>query len=188
MRICKSIIVAGCFLTSLAFTTFSCSDDYDDSALSGRVDNLENRVASLEQLCKQMNTNIGALQTLVDALQNNVSITNVIPLTEDGKNIGYTISFTKGDPITIYHGQDGKDGQDGQNGTNGRDGITPVIGVRQDADGIYYWTLNGDWLTDDAGNKVKCRYGRKGRSARCRWAAGAGRTTRSRRSGWQAGY
>lgn len=31
---------------------------------------------------------------------------------------------------------------------------TPVIGVKQDTDGIWYWTLDGEWLIDDAGNKI----------------------------------
>lgn len=140
---------------------WSCNSDYDDSALTGRVDDLENRVAKLEELCKQMNTNISSLQTLVDALQNKDYITSVVPITKDGKTIGYTISFTQSAPITIYNGQDGKDGQDGKPGEDGKDGSTPVIGVKQDADGIYYWTLNGDWLTDDSGNKIKAE-GRDG--------------------------
>ncbi len=140
---------------------WSCNSDYDDSALTGRVDDLENRVAKLEELCKQMNTNISSLQTLVNALQNKDCITSVVPITKDGEIIGYTISFTQSAPITIYNGQDGKDGQDGKPGEDGKDGSTPVIGVKQDADGIYYWTLNGDWLTDDSGNKIKAE-GRDG--------------------------
>ncbi len=140
---------------------WSCNSDYDDSALTGRVDDLENRVAKLEELCKQMNTNISSLQTLVNALQNKDCITSVVPITKDGETIGYTISFTQSAPITIYNGQDGKDGQDGKPGEDGKDGSTPVIGVKQDADGIYYWTLNGDWLTDDSGNKIKAE-GRDG--------------------------
>ncbi len=140
---------------------WSCNSDYDDSALTGRVDDLENRVAKLEELCKQMNTNISSLQTLVNALQNKDCITSVVPITKDGEIIGYTISFTQSAPITIYNGQDGKDGQDGKPGEDGKDSSTPVIGVKQDADGIYYWTLNGDWLTDDSGNKIKAE-GRDG--------------------------
>lgn len=54
---------------------------------------------------------------------------------KDGKEIGYTITFSKSNPITIYHGKDGQDGEDG---------TTPTIGVKQDADGVYYWTLNGN--------------------------------------------
>ena len=159
----KSILY---FLTAIMLFAVSCSESYDDSALVGRVDNLENRVAKLEELCKQMNTNISSLQTLVNALQNNDYITGVTPITKNGETIGYTITFTKSQPITIYHGEDGKDGQngadgkdgaDGTTGKDGQDGHTPVIGVKQDIDGIYYWTLDGDWLLDDAGNKIKAQ-------------------------------
>ena len=134
-----------------------CSDEYDDSALTGRVDNLESRVEKLEELCKQMNTNISSLQTLVTALQDNDYISAVTPVTNSGKTIGYTITFKKASPITIYHGTDGKDGQDGTDGTdgtNGKDGATPKIGVAK-FEGVYYWTLNGEWLTDASGNKIK---------------------------------
>ena len=125
-----------------------CSDKYDDSALTGRVDDLESRVEKLEELCRQMNTNISSLQTLVTALQNSDYITAVTPVTSGGQTIGYTMTFKHALPITIYHGTNGKDGQDGRNGT------TPVIGVAP-YNGVYYWTLNGTWLTDTSGNKIK---------------------------------
>ena len=57
--------------------------------------------------------------------------------------------------MTIYHG---KKGENGQNGT------TPVIGVEQDTDGLYYWTLDGEWLTDDEGSKILAQ-GMAGKSA-----------------------
>ena len=143
-----------------------CSDEYDDSALTGRVDDLESRVEKLEELCRQMNTNISSLQTLVTALQNSDYITSVTPVTSGGQTIGYTMTFKHALPITIYHGtngkdgQDGTDGKDGQDGTDGKDGqdgkngTTPVIGVAP-YNGVYYWTLNGTWLTDTSGNKIK---------------------------------
>ena len=134
-----------------------CSDEYDDSALTGRVDNLENRVKTLEELCRQMNTNISSLQTLVTALQNSDYITSVTPVTSGGQTIGYTMTFKHALPITIYHGTNGKDGQDGTDGKDGQDGkngTTPVIGVAP-YNGVYYWTLNGTWLTDTSGNKIK---------------------------------
>ena len=133
---------------------------YDDSELMGRVDNLENRVSKLEKLCNEMNSNISSLQTIVSALQNNDYVTKIEPVLENGNEVGYTISFTKSEPITIYHGKDGKDGEngeDGANGSNNDDGYTPIIGVQQDNDGIYYWTLDGEWLTDDSGNKIKAQ-------------------------------
>ena len=135
----------------LASVLFGCGESYDDSALTGRVDDLENRVAKLEELCKQMNTNISSLQTLVNALQNKDYITSVVPITKDGETIGYTISFTQSAPITIYNGQDGKDGQDGKPGEDGedgqdgkpgedgKDGITPQLKIE---DGYWYISYN----------------------------------------------
>ena len=125
---------------------------YNDDDLWNSVHGLEDRVAKLEELCKQMNTNISSLQTIVTALQNNDYITGVTPITNDGEIIGYTITFAKSNSITIYNGTDGKDGIDGKDGA---DAVTPTIGVKQDSDGVYYWTLNGEWLTDEHGNKIK---------------------------------
>ena len=137
-------------IAALSTSFYSCKTNTDD--LWDSIHQLDGRVTSLEELCKQMNGNIGALQTLLQALQSNVSITKVNPVTEGGKTVGYTISFSKGAPITIYHGEKG---DKGDTGIAGKDGVTPVVGVRRDTDNVYYWTLNGEWLIDDAGNKVK---------------------------------
>ena len=147
------------FITAILCAVFcsSCSKEYDDSALWNDLNSLEARVAKLEELCKQMNTNISSLQTIVSALQSNDYVTGVTPITKDGEIIGYTITFKKSQPITIYHGEDGKDGKDGKDGQNGKDGQTPNIGVKKDVDGIYYWTLNGEWLLDENGNKIKAQ-------------------------------
>ena len=117
------------------------------------LENLDQRVTKLEELCKEMNTNITSLQTIVSVLQSNDFITGVVEIKKNGEVIGYTITFGKHDPITIYHGQDGKDGADGKDGQDGS-ANAPVIGVAQDTDGVYYWTLNGEWLLDDNGNKL----------------------------------
>ena len=138
---------------TMAIILSSCK--YNDDDIWNSVHNLEDRVAKLEELCQQMNTNVSSLQTIVTALQSNDYITGITPVVENGKEIGYTITFSKSEAIIIYHGRDGHDGIDGTDGTDGIDGVTPVIGVRQDVDGIYYWTLNGDWLTDGNGNKIK---------------------------------
>ncbi len=145
---------------AMLFVASCGGDDYDDTALRNELTDLANRVAKLEQLCQQMNTNISSLQTIVKALQNNDYVTGVTPITKDGETVGYTITFTKSQPITIYHGEDGKDGQngtDGKDGVDGKDGSTPIIGVKQDTDNIYYWTLNGEWLLDANGNKIKAQ-------------------------------
>lgn len=125
------------------------SCEYDDSGLWNEIRDHDNRIAHLESLCDRMNTNISSLQTIVSAMQENDYVTSIIPVSSGGQTIGYTICFSKSGDITIYHGKDGV------NGTNGQDGHTPVIGVRQDPDGIYYWTLDGEWLLDEDGNRIK---------------------------------
>ena len=142
----------------LVFTIVVSCDKFDDSAIWEKLYNHESRIANLEELCKQMNTNISSLQSIVGALQNNDYVTAVVPVTKNNETIGYTISFTKLQPITIYHGENGKDGKDGENGKdgmNGNNGKTPIIGVKLDTDGIYYWTLNGEWLLNDSGQKIR---------------------------------
>ena len=144
-------------LALVAFSLLSCTESYDDSAIRSDLNALEARVAKLEELCKQMNTNISSLQTIVSALQNNDYITGVTPIVKDGEEVGYTITFSKSKPITIYHGKDGANGTDGADGKDGKDGYTPIIGVLKDTDGIYYWTLDGEWLVDADGNKIKAQ-------------------------------
>ena len=117
---------------------FGCGDKYDDSALRNDLNDLENRVAKLEELCKQMNTNISSLQKIVEALQDNLSISKVEQISD-----GYIIHFSDGSTATIKNGKNSED--------------APIIGVKKDTDGIYYWTLDGEWLTDEKGNKVKAQ-------------------------------
>ena len=131
---------------------------YDDSELWNEVREHESRITQLEELCNQMNTNISSLQTIVSALQNNDYVTSIAPITSGDETIGYTINFSKSGPVTIYHGQDGKDGingEDGKDGADGKDGHTPVLGVKMTSDGNYYWTIDGEWLLDDEGNKIR---------------------------------
>lgn len=130
-------------LLLFVFTLISfwgCSEKFDDSEIWDKLNSLENRVAALEQLCRQTNTNLTSIQTIVESLQKNDYITNIAPIMECDKVIGYTITFSKSGAITIYHGKDGH---------------TPQIGVKQDTDGVYYWTIDGNWLLDANGNKIK---------------------------------
>ena len=152
IRYIKTILAA--FFTM--FAVISCEQEVAD--VSDRLDDLEKRVSALEQLCKEMNSNISSLQGIVTAMQTGDYITSVNPVTSDGKTVGYTITFAKGNPVTIYHGQDGAnglDGKDGKDGQDGADGHATVIGVQQDTDGIWYWTVDGEWLLGSNNQKVK---------------------------------
>ena len=106
----------------VAVVVSSCSK-FDDTDIWDKLNDHESRITALEELCKQMNTNITALQTIVEALEKRDYITNVSPVRKDG--------------------------------ADGKDGYTPQIGVMKDTDGIYYWTLDGEWLLDGKGNKIQ---------------------------------
>ena len=88
----------------VAFT--SCK--YDDDDIWNSVHGLENRVAKLEELCKQMNTNISSLQTIVTALQNNDYVTGITPVMQGGKEVGYTITLAKVIPLLSITGKTDK--------------------------------------------------------------------------------
>lgn len=131
----------------LAAMIIGC-DDGELAQLQKDVTDLKSRVETLETWCNTANTQICALRGLVTALEQNDYVTGVTPVVENSKEVGYTISFSKSNPITIRHGE------------KGADGVTPVIGVKQDADENYYWTVKiGDaepvWMKDAAGNKIR---------------------------------
>ena len=115
----------------------SCSSKFDDGDLWNNINGLEDRVSKLEEQCKAMNTNIASLQTIVKALQNQKTVTKVEQTAD-----GCTIHFSDGTTAVIRNGKDS--------------GSAPVVSIRQDTDGNYYWTLNGDYILVD-GQKVKAQ-------------------------------
>ena len=117
-----------------ALSIGACS--YDDSELRALLEAQEKRIAALETLCKQMNSDMASLKTLLDA----DFIRSCREIVEDGKMVGYSITLDKGGIINIYNGIEGHDGVDGH---------SPVVSVRQDSDGHYYWTVDGEWLYAD---------------------------------------
>lgn len=133
-------------VAAMALLAAACADDYDDSALWDKVNDHEERLAALEKWQEQTNQSIAAMQELLNTTD---MITGVTAVTEDGETVGYTITFLHSDPITIYNGAKGADGEDGA------DGQTPQIGLAQAAEGNWYWTLNGETLTDADGNPIR---------------------------------
>ncbi|WP_299229434.1 leucine-rich repeat protein [uncultured Bacteroides sp.] len=136
-------------LLLLAALTFAACK-YDDSELWEQVNqNTEElaaqaaRIAALEAWQTETNTNIEALQTLLSTTD---YITAVTPVVKDGVEVGFTISFLNTPAITIYHGTKGDKGDKGD---------TSQIGATQADDGNWYWTLNGELLTDIDGNPIR---------------------------------
>ena len=131
------------FILMVAMAFANCSEDYDDSDLKNDMQNLENRVNALERWQSEVNSNITTLQSIVNSLNGLNHITSVTDLKDSSGNvIGCTLHFAQGDSKNIYYGSEDKEGK------------TPAIGVKLDADGIYYWTVDGSYLLDKDGKKV----------------------------------
>lgn len=127
-------------LTAICLLLFtSC---YDDSDLKVSVNNLDARVKALEELCATLNSNISSLQTVVAGLQERDYVTNIVPVKENGSEIGFTLTFAKRGTVTILHGKAGTDGK------------TPQIGVKVGSDDRYYWTVDGNFMKNTDGSNV----------------------------------
>ena len=138
-----------------AFGMLFTACEYDDTAINNRIDDLENRVIELEETIAALNQDIAGVQTLVDAMQNNVYVSKIV----EGET-GYTVYFTNGEKIEIA---------DGKAGEAGKDGVT--VTVMLDEDGAYYWAVTKDgvtsYLLDDNGNKLPVK-GEKGNTPKMR--------------------
>ena len=125
-------------LIALGAAAVSACSMYDDTELRERIDDIDDKIASLEEVVNDINSDIDALQQIVRALQQNVTIDRV----EVGTD-GYVIYFSDGTTAEI---------------TNGKDGANaPVISVAKDeTDGLWYWTIDGEWLVVD-GQRIRAQ-------------------------------
>lgn len=123
-------------ITALLILVISSCSSYDDS---GSHD-VPNEQIIMISLLSRMNANIEALKVIVTVKQQNGFIEYVMPLNAEVR--GYELRFSSGEETEIY--------------TDFPDYLkdyTLPIGVRRDSDGIYYWTMNGKWLYNSAGNR-----------------------------------
>lgn len=105
---------------------------YDDSEVWEELNNHEARILALE---KAVNTDLASVKGIIDQMQADGYVSAVTATAS-----GLVLTFNDGKTYTV---------------TNGTDGETPNIGVKKDTDGNYYWTLNGEWMTDGNGNKIR---------------------------------
>ena len=80
---------------------FLSCNKFDDSQIWDKLNDHENRILLLEELCKKLNADIINLQTVVTALETNDYIVNASPLATGD---GYTLIFRSGKSIVIYNG------------------------------------------------------------------------------------
>ena len=120
------LVVFAATLSALTGCTGMVQDELDTT--HRKLNELQDYVASI-------NSQLTTLETIVNVLDDSHSILSVSTPTEEG----YTITFKDGRTVDIHFGTDGTDGRT----------LIPV-GVRDDEDGHYYWTVDGDWYLVDS--------------------------------------
>jgi hypothetical protein len=126
----KSFVARILLALAIAAAAAACVK-FDDSGIQSELSDIKSRLSALEQ---KANTEIAGLWEIVNALKNSITISS-IGETDDA----WIIIFNNGKTATL---------------SKGGAGSTPVVGVRQDTDGIYYWTLHGQWMLDSGGKKL----------------------------------
>ena len=119
-------------LPFLILALTGCTDMVRDE-----LDETHSKLAALQELVASVNNQLTALDVIVGKLDNSHSI---IPASFTETEEGFDVSFRDGTTVHIHFGKDGKQ-------------LVPV-GVRSDADSLFYWTIDGEWMLDAEGNKI----------------------------------
>ena len=124
-------VLAYLFVTVAAtvLVAVACTD------YSSRLNELQKRIDNLADEYNLLSDNAESLQRLILALQNQDEMVTFAPISEGGVITGYKTIFKNAGEITLYN----------QN--------SPISVTEYN--GRYYWTLNGFFLTDDAGNPIE---------------------------------
>ena len=107
---------------------------FDDSDIQDEIAGIKDRLSTLEEKVNGINSDISNLWEIVNALNNKETV-SAVSETDDA----WTIKFSNGTTVVVKKGS----------GAGG-----PVVGVKKDTDGKYYWTLDGEWLLDDNNKKL----------------------------------
>lgn len=125
------------FATAAILTACESGDNAD---LQTQIDDLDARLTSVENAVAQLKNDYNTISSLVGQIDKRDYIINFTDTAQ-----GWDILFQSGKTLSII---------------NGTGGTGDALGAKKDdADGIYYWTLNGNFFLVE-GNKVPV-YGEK---------------------------
>lgn len=133
----KKILFLLIFLSTLVLS--GCND-----ALENDLNLIVRRLNDVRAACDQLNNDIVALGSMARNLEKYNFVTDV-KVDRSGDCTVYIISMSNGDPIVIREGKDAEG--------------SPMLGIRLNADGRYYWTITypgeeEQYIRADDGNYV----------------------------------
>ena len=106
--------------------------------VQAELDETHARLEALQKEAGSVNRELTSLNQILVELDTDHTVNAVSPV----EGIGYDLSFKDGKVVRITFGKDGTDGR-----------VLP-LGVKEE-EGVYYWTVDGEFLLDAAGNKVR---------------------------------
>ena len=112
-----------------------------DTLHGDRMEQIGARVEKLEEMVLDFNNQLAQLQVIVNTIHEHGYITQIVQ-NADGS---YALRMSTGQTVTLRNGERGKDGT----------AKTLDMNAKEDADGNWYWTLNGDWLLGEDGKKIR---------------------------------
>ncbi len=109
---------------------------------------MQNEIDQLHRQVEEMKSSLASLRTIVDQMAAGGYIVDVREFTDEDGRGGFVLEFNDGRTVTLYSGVDGKDGEDA---------YPQIIGIAQDEDGEWYWTLDGKIyeVEDEEGNLIR---------------------------------
>lgn len=118
----------------LLFFTGSCKTDLGD--VYERLDDHDTRLKLLETKINKANTDIKTLGVLIKAQDKKISIVSYKKTTDEK---GYEFTMSDGSKIILKHGQ------------------KPMVNVKKHRDGLFYWTIDGEFMKDADNNMIKAQ-------------------------------
>lgn len=131
MKILKTLSAA---LAVMMFA--SCSDEVFDAPVMRPVE----EASPVDNI----NANTAAIRAFVEAKEAGLSVAGTRQ-TESG---AYVVEFGDGSSVALNTQMGSLEGS-----PNGQP--TPTVAAQKDEDGQYYWTVDGEWLKTDAGEKIR---------------------------------
>ena len=128
--------------------------------IDAEIDALKERMSALERRVGELNSEIDELGALVRQIHIGNYVTAVI---KDKDSNGYLLAFSDGSSVHLDIPDELRE-------------EAPQIGVRQDDDGVWYWTLGGDLMVAEIEFVLPLRPS-KSRSSRWKGMSGLFPTT-----------
>lgn len=111
----------------IAFASTGCNN----GRISAQIEDIKATISSLEQSVSEVNLNACALEDIVGKIASETAVSQLIPVTDEDRIVGYILCFSDGGTVTVYD--------------------QPAYVTIDRFEEGYYWKVNGEWLKDADG-------------------------------------